>query len=55
MRKILLWGTGYLAEQIENNKVNGEFALMCLGYNIKRAKNLLGYEKMMELMAAGCC
>lgn len=24
MRKILLWGTGYLAEQIENNKVNGE-------------------------------
>lgn len=36
-------------------KVTGEFALMCLGYNIKRAKNLLGFEKMMELMAAGCC
>ena len=31
-------------------KVAGEFALMCLGYNIKRAKNLLGYDKMMELM-----
>ena len=35
-------------------KVTGEFALMCLGYNIKRAKNLLGFEKMMELMVAGC-
>lgn len=32
-------------------KVTGEFALMCLGYNIKRAKNLLGFDKMMELMA----
>lgn len=36
-------------------KVTGEFALMCLGYNIKRAKNLLGFEKMMELMAGGSC
>lgn len=36
-------------------KVTGEFALMCLGYNIKRAKNLLGFEKMMELMAVGTC
>lgn len=36
-------------------KVTGEFALMCLGYNIKRAKNLLGFEKMMELMATGIC
>lgn len=36
-------------------KVTGEFALMCLGYNIKRAKNLLGFEKMKELMAAGRC
>lgn len=36
-------------------KVAGEFALMCLGYNIKRAKNLLGFEKMMELMAVGSC
>lgn len=34
-------------------KVTGEFALMCLGYNIKRSKNLLGFGKMMELMAAG--
>lgn len=33
-------------------KVTGEFALMCLGYNIKRAKNLLGFDKMMELMLA---
>lgn len=32
-------------------KVTGEFALFCLGYNIERAKNLLGFEKMMELMA----
>lgn len=32
-------------------KVTGEFALMCLGYNIKRAESLLGFEKMMELMA----
>lgn len=36
-------------------KVTGEFALMCLGYNIKRAKNLFGFEKMMKLMAAGSC
>ena len=34
-------------------KVTGEFALMCLGYNIKRAKNLLGFDKMMEMMVAG--
>ena len=31
-------------------KVAGEFALFCLGYNLERAKNLLGYKKMMELM-----
>ena len=36
-------------------KVTGEFALMCLGYNIKRAKNLLGFEKMLKLMAVGIC
>ena len=36
-------------------KVTGEFALMCLGYNIKRAKNMLGFEKKMGLMAAGRC
>lgn len=32
-------------------KVTGEFALLCLGYNIERAKNLLGFNKMMGLMA----
>ena len=31
-------------------KVAGEFALFCLGYNLERAKNLLGFQKMMELM-----
>lgn len=31
-------------------KVDGEFALLCLSYNITRAKNLLGFNKMMELM-----
>ena len=31
-------------------KVAGEFALFCLGYNLERAKNLLGFDKMMELM-----
>jgi len=35
--------------------VAGEFALMWLGYNIKWAKNLPGYKKMMELMAVGIC
>lgn len=32
-------------------KVSGEFALMCLGYNIERAKNLLGFAKIMRLVA----
>lgn len=32
-------------------KVTGEFALICLGYNIERAKNLLGFDKMMKIMA----
>ena len=32
-------------------KATGEFALFCLGYNMERAKNLLGFEKMMQLMA----
>lgn len=31
-------------------KVAGEFALFCLGYNIKRATNLLGFTKMMQVM-----
>ena len=32
-------------------KVDGETALMCLGYNIQVAINLLGFEKMMQAMA----
>ena len=32
-------------------KVAGEFALFCLGYNIERARNLLGFNKMMKLMS----
>lgn len=32
-------------------KVAGEFALFCLGYNIERARNLLGFDKMMKLMS----
>lgn len=36
-------------------KVEGEFALMCLGYNLKRAINLLGFNKMMKLMTAKSC
>ena len=32
-------------------KVTGETALICLGYNLRRALNLLGFEKMMALMA----
>lgn len=31
-------------------KLAGKFALICLGYNLERAKNLFGYQKMMELM-----
>lgn len=32
-------------------RVAGEFALWCLAYNLERAKNLLGFNKMMEVMA----
>lgn len=32
------------------SKVEGEFALMCLGYNLQRAKNLLGFDRLMQLM-----
>ena len=31
-------------------KVTEKFALFCLGHNLERAKNLLGFQKMMELM-----
>lgn len=43
-------GAGYFLRR-GMRKVSGEFALFCLSYNINRAKNLLGFEKMMELMA----
>jgi len=32
-------------------KVDGETALFCLGYNLKRAMNLLGFEKIMGAIA----
>ena len=32
-------------------KVDGETALFCLGYNLKRAMNLLGFEKIMAAIA----
>lgn len=35
------------------NKVEGEFALMCLGYNLERAKNLFGFNRLMELVTEG--
>ncbi|MCD8207852.1 MAG: transposase [Bacteroidales bacterium] len=31
-------------------KTDGEFALFALGYNLERAKNILGFERLMELM-----
>ena len=31
-------------------KSEREFALFCLGYNLERAKNLLGFEKILKLM-----
>jgi len=34
-------------------KVEGEFALTCLGYNIGRAVNLLGFRQLMEIVKAG--
>lgn len=46
--KRAMGATYFLLKGLE--KVTGEFALFCLGYNIERAKNLLGFEKMMELM-----
>ena len=46
--KRAMGGTHFLLRGLK--KVAGEFALFCLGYNLERAKNLLGFEKMMELM-----
>ena len=34
-------------------KVEGEFSLMCLAYDLARARNLLGFEALMDLMVAG--
>ena len=39
----------------KTEKVDGEFALMCLGYNLEVAKNLLGFKKLMELMTLCRC
>ena len=49
--KRAMGSTYFLLRGLE--KVEGEFALFCLGYNLERAKNLLGFQKMMELMARG--
>jgi transposase len=48
--KRAMGSTHFLLRGME--KVEGEFALFCLGYNIERAKNLLGFNKLMELMAS---
>jgi hypothetical protein len=31
-------------------KVDGEFALFCLGYNLQRAVNMLEFDKLMKVM-----
>ena len=31
-------------------KVSGEFAFSAIAYNLKRSRNLLGFNKMMSLM-----
>ena len=38
-----------------NRKVRGEFALICLAYNLKRAINLVGFEEIMKRMASSFC
>lgn len=40
----------FLTRGIE--KVRGEFSLTALAYNMRRALNILGMEKMMEAVAA---
>lgn len=47
--KRAMGSTHFLLRGLE--KVEGEFALFCLGYNLERAKNILGFNKIMELMA----
>lgn len=34
-------------------KAAGEFALLCMGYNLKRSKSLLGFSRMMKVMVNG--
>ena len=46
--KRAMGATYFLLKGMRN--MGGEFALFCLGYNLERAKNLLGFQKMMELM-----
>lgn len=46
--KRAMGATHFLLRGLE--KVEGEFALFCLGYNLERAKNLLGFNKVIELM-----
>ena len=40
----------FLLRGMEN--VDGEFALMCLAYNFRRAKNILGFDGLREALAA---
>ena len=43
-----LGGTYFLLRRLKN--IAGEFALLCLGYNFKRAINFMGYEKVYNLV-----
>lgn len=47
--KRAMGATHFLLKGMRN--VEGEFALFCLGYNLERAKNLLGFNKVMQLVA----
>lgn len=47
--KRAMGSTHFLLKGMKN--VEGEFALFCLGYNLERAKNLLGFNKVMQLVA----
>ena len=40
----------FLLRGIEN--VDGEFALMCLAHDIRRARNILGFDGLLEALAA---
>ena len=43
-----LGGTYFLLRRLKN--IASEFALLCLGYNYKRAINFMGYEKVYNLV-----